>query len=310
VIEELASCTGVVVEEMSVEQAREVDELPLAQRRTSSHKAPVRVSPTQPIIYKGPYPLHSLKLVNNLRYPYLIDLMEQTLQLPGTCRGVFRWDKLLCTGSGVGRTHYLAGKNVGCPARMRVVEDGTQVDRAFRVVERGTLLRRVSEREKQKHGSRYVRHPDFDEQLAVASLQHLYFRCLLNVGDNGTHNILIREDWEESGRKIAGIDFDEQRRGQERQTALGHFFKKEDSYLEAIYGDFLPRIVRLERLDASLEAAIAALNALCENWLNSLPAPRRGKHLSETAIRVEDVRARIERMGQLLPPAIARGGPV
>jgi hypothetical protein len=305
VIEELARHTGLAVEELGAERAHEVDELPLAQRRTSGHKVPVRVAPAEPVVYKGPYPPHSLKLVNNLRFPHLIDLLEQTLQLPGGRRGVFRWDKLLGTGSAGERVYYLAGKNVGRTDRMRVVADRTLVDCTFRVVERGTLLRRVSELEKQKRGSRYVRHPDFDEELAVASLQHLYFRYLLNVGDSGTHNILVREDHPESGRRVAGIDFDEQRRGGERQTALGYFFKKEDRYLEAVYGDSLPHIERLERVDASLEGAVDALNALCERWANSVPEPCRGQCLPGAALRVADVRARVERMAELLPP---RGG--
>ena len=46
------------------------------------------------------------------------------------------------------------------------------------------------------------------------ALQHLYFRFLLGIGDSGTHQILIREDYKTSGRFMAGVDIEERRRGQ------------------------------------------------------------------------------------------------
>ena len=58
------------------------------------------------------------------------------------------------------------------------------------------------------------------------SLQHLYLRFLLDIGDSGTHNVLIREDHPVSGRLIAGIDLEETRAVKEKAKRLEHLFKK------------------------------------------------------------------------------------
>jgi hypothetical protein len=184
---------------------------------------------------------------------------------------------------------------------MRVRSAGTRVDARARVVQRGTLLERVSEREKVKQGGRWERHPEFDEGIAVASLQHLYFRHLLNVGDSGTHNILVREDRATSGRSIAGIDFDEQRRRPERRTALGHFFKDDHGYLEDIYGPFLGPIVCLEAIAPAVANALDDLNVLYTGWLTFLPPTRRPQP-SEGVLRADDILARNERLRSLMRP--------
>lgn len=298
-IEELARHTGVEVQEADAQFEQELSGLPLAQKRTSRNKAYVYVLGEE--ILKGPYRPQSLKLINNLRYPYLIAYLEEALRLPDCYRGVFRWRRLLFSPSGEERTYYVAGENVGRHEDMRVQPGSTQVDSDFLVAERGTFVKRVSEIEKVKKGARYERHPDFDERVAVASLQHLYFRHLLNIGDSGTHNILVRQGRETSGRSIAGIDFDEHRSGQERRTALGYFFKKEDAYLEEVYGEYLGRIVLLDDVDEALKRAIDELNIIYSKWVRSFqPTSSRFEHLSESTIRVQDVLERNERIRSLM----------
>jgi hypothetical protein len=295
VIEDLARTTGLTIEEADASFLQERATLPLAQNRTSSNKAFVYVRGNE--IIKGPYPSHSLKLLNNLRYPYLIQALEASASLPPCRLGALAWQKLLRAGGSGPRSYYLAAGNVGQPEQLRTVESSTRIDANFRLAERGSFVERVSEREKVKRGGRYERHPDFDEEVAVASLQHLYFRFLLDVGDSGTHNILMRADRATSGRPIAGIDFDEQRSPQERRTVLGHFFKQEHGYLEAVYGGMLERIVWLEELPARAEEAIGEVKALCERWVKALPANR--LPLSESVLRAEDVLARNERLRSL-----------
>lgn len=101
-IEELARYTGVEIREVAGDFSQELSDLPLAQKRTSRNKAHVYVCGDE--ILKGAYPSHSSKLINNLRYPYLIHLMEEALRLPDRYRGVFRWRKLLVSRSGGQRT--------------------------------------------------------------------------------------------------------------------------------------------------------------------------------------------------------------
>ncbi len=285
-IEAIARMVGVEVRQAEAGFTETLARLPLAQKRTSKNKAYVHVGPDA--ICKGPYSSTSLKLVNNLRYPHLIHLLEDGLKLPPAVRGVYCWATLFVCRNGEQLVYYLGGPNVGRPERMQVEDAATLVDPAFRVVNRGTLLRRVSEIEKVKVGSRWRRHPDFDRVVAVASLQHLYLRHLFNVGDSGTHNILVREDRHTTGHPVAGIDFDEHRREGEGKTLWDCFFKGNHGYLEEIYGELVPRIVLVEALDPVVLAGIAELNALTGAWA------------VDAVIRVEDVQRRNEHVHQLL----------
>ena len=47
------------------------------------------------------------------------------------------------------------------------------------------------------------------DEIKLAALQHLYLRFLLDIGDAGTNNVLIREDIDKTNRLIAGIDLED-----------------------------------------------------------------------------------------------------
>jgi hypothetical protein len=306
-IDELARITGVVVRAADAAFIREVQRLPLGQKRTSANKAFTHVADRE--VFKGPYPYQSLKLINNLRYPYLIEQMEDALGLPDERRGVYRWHGLLSCAGGSECSYYFVGVNVDRPGRMRIRRFSTRVDADCEAVERETLVRRVCECEKVKERGRFVRHPGLDEAVALASLQHLYFRYLLNLGDSGTHNILVREDRANGGQVIAGNDFDEQRSGKEPRTVLGCLFRKDDGYLQAVYGTYLPRLVLLDGLDAAVTAALERVNTLCQAWLDTLPAARQRQLASAAVVRVPDILDRNERLRAWLEcaplPAVA-----
>jgi hypothetical protein len=51
----------------------------------------------------------------------------------------------------------------------------------------------------------------------------------LDIGDSGTHNVLIREDNPANGRFIAGIDLEERRANRVKESRLDHLFKKPPS---------------------------------------------------------------------------------
>ena len=63
------------------------------------------------------------------------------------------------------------------------------------------------------------------DAIKFASLQHLYLRFLLDLGDSGTHNILVRKDYDDTGRLVAGIDLDEKRGIKVKESQLDHLFK-------------------------------------------------------------------------------------
>ena len=64
------------------------------------------------------------------------------------------------------------------------------------------------------------------DDIKKAALQHLYLRFILGIADSGTHNILIREDYDRTGRLIAGIDLEEKRGINVKESRLDNLFKK------------------------------------------------------------------------------------
>jgi hypothetical protein len=91
------------------------------------------------------------------------------------------------------------------------------------VVPRGKAVMRVSDIEKTGL---------LTDEIKSATLQHLYLRFLLGIGDSGTNNVLIREDCDSTGRLIAGIDLEERRGIVERERRLDHLFKKAPSKIQ------------------------------------------------------------------------------
>jgi len=85
------------------------------------------------------------------------------------------------------------------------------------VIPRGGAVWRISDVEK---------NGQIDDWIKQSALQHLYFRFLLDIGDSGTHNILMRDDHGSTGRLIAGIDLEEKRASRTKETRLDHLFKK------------------------------------------------------------------------------------
>ena len=88
----------------------------------------------------------------------------------------------------------------------------TKIETNVKVVPRGEAVRRVSDIE---------RNGQLTDDIKSATLQHLYLRFLLDIGDSGTHNVLIREDYDSTGRLIAGIDLEERRGIKEKESAIG-----------------------------------------------------------------------------------------
>ncbi len=272
-IEKLAKLVGMNIRFATTDFEATLRQYPLAQKRTSHNKAFVYVAVDT--IFKGPYGSASMKLINNLRYPYLIHCVEDALSLPKEMRGTYIWDAIYVCSSNGESSYYVAGKNIGNTSSMKIEQASTQIDLAFDVVQRQTLLRRASEIEKIKVGSRYQSHPQFDPQVAKASLQHLYLRYLFNIGDSGTHNILVRDDRQQGGRPIAGIDFDEHRGARNADSIWSCFFRKDFAFLQEIYGGFVSAVQLIDSLDSRVENQIDAVNQTCESWSNSLPVDRR-----------------------------------
>lgn len=292
-IEAIAQRVGVAIQAEKASFEAALDQLPLGQKRTSTNKAYVRIG--EGVVFKGPYRRASLRLINNLRYPFLLRRLEDALDLPEAARGAQPWDRLHVAPGAEGPRYYLAAENVGSPERMCVREASTRVDEAFRVVERRSMVRRVLEVEQEMQRARNGKGASLEEQVAVATLQHLYLRFLLRIGDSGSHNILVRERG--SGPVIAGIDFDDHRNDRTPRTIWECLFKGGPSSRERLYGRYLERVVPVEAVPATVAAALEELNALCAAWGQCLPTARRG----EALVSAEAIRHRIALAESLWP---------
>jgi hypothetical protein len=215
----LAHKVGVPIQKLSAETMAQLISAPQAQLRTSKYKKAVKF--VEDLVFKGPYTCDDEGLMKNLRYTYAIELLEAALQLHEWQRGSLRWKYLGC---GDDKHYYLVSPNVGKWIDIHSEPANSKLETNVKVVPRGVAVWRVSDIE--GTGQLTV-------DVKLATLQHLYLRFLLDIGDSGTYNVLIREDNDSSGRLIAGIDLEEEitdnvkvRRSKEKNRRLNLLFSK------------------------------------------------------------------------------------
>ena len=88
----------------------------------------------------------------------------------------------------------------------------------------------------------------FTNDVKIATLQHLYYRYLLNIGDSGTQNVLYREDVGRS-KLIAGVDMEEIRGKDQGNTKLEYLFNSRYNKKIKLFKD---NIMDITILDSSL----------------------------------------------------------
>ena len=215
----LAHKVGVPIQKLSAETMAQLISAPQAQLRTSKYKKAVKF--VEDLVFKGPYTCDDEGLMKNLRYTYAIELLEAALQLHEWQRGSLRWKYLGC---GDDKHYYLVSPNVGKWIDIHSEPANSKLETNVKVVPRGVAVWRVSDIE----GTGQL-----TDEIKSATLQHLYLRFLLDIGDSGTYNVLIREDHDSSGRLIAGIDLEEEitdnvkvRRSKEKNRRLNLLFSK------------------------------------------------------------------------------------
>ena len=227
----LAHTVGVPILKLSVETMTKVNVAPQAQNRTALHKKGVYI--LEGLVFKGPYTCEEQMLMKNLRYTYAIKLLEAALQLHEWQRGSLRWEYL---GWGADDQCYLVAKNVGRCENIPFERVTTKIETDVKVVPRGKFVMRVSDIE---------RNGQLTDDVKLATLQHLYLRFLLDIGDSGTNNVLIRKDWHSSGRLIAGIDLEETRSNKGKNSRLNLLFSKLYKKHFALYKSDISKIKSL-----------------------------------------------------------------
>jgi len=221
-IKMLAQKVGVPIRGMSAATMIKLKDAPQAQKRTAKWKKHVYI--LEGLVFKGPYKRNDRMLIKNLRYTYALQLLEAALQLHDWQRASLRWEYL---GFGDDNQYYLVSRNVGKWENIPFNLKNSKIEKNVKVIPRGGTVWRL--REVEKNGQ-------LTDDIKSAALQHLYLRYLLDIGDSGPQNVLIRQDYKNTGRLVAGIDLEERRAIKEKERRLNHLFKRAPSKIqESLY---------------------------------------------------------------------------
>ena len=255
----LAQKVGVEIQNLSSNAIQRIENSSHGQKRTSKNKKTVYV--VDGLIFKGPYKDNEKALIRNLKNNYALKIFEDILELEEKKRSTLKWEFIGYDGND---HYYLVSKNVGNCNEMEVKRETSRIENDVPIIQRGTMVYRVSDIEETHQ---------LTTDIKVASLQHLYLRFLLNIGDSGTHNILLRSDGERNGRLVAGIDLEENRVMKPKKIPddhIDHLFSKDHSKKRRIYqssvGDIEPlKYGRINRkIKAKLENVGIDLNVIYE----------------------------------------------
>lgn len=208
----------------------ELKALPTAQKRTSRHKKFVYVDGD--FVYKGPYRENEASYKNAVKFASAMQLLEDAHPLPPSLRTATPIVDTIKQGDYIYLKYINVGKHVIPTDAVERVS--TKIDEDVPVLKRTSFVTRVSEMEKLWTS----------EDITVATLQHLYFRYLLGIGDSGSHNVLVREDGATSGRVVAGIDLEEMRRQDVSppKDAVEALFKKPSRAQRSLYSPYVKHI--------------------------------------------------------------------
>lgn len=164
-------------------------------------------------IIKGPYlsekPGDMIFLDRNINNTEAIQLFEDMLKLPEDYRVTLPWAAILKTDHSPTR-YYLVQKNVGETTYQQTPLEELQDSKLNRdqlITKPGSSIHTVQTlADKSKGGNPEKITPE----IALHSLQYLYFRYILGIGDVTLRNILVRSDVSPTQpRVIAGVDMEE-----------------------------------------------------------------------------------------------------
>ena len=205
-------------------------QLPTAQRRCGRTKKYVYVG--DDFVYKGPYKEADTCLAAARRVPHLIESLQNAMDVPENLRTSLPIAFEIRDADG---NVYVAYPNVGAPPRIEDVRDvSTKIDTDIPVLERKSFVMRVSE----------IENEDLDGGLIKCVLQHLYTIFLLDIGDFGTHNMLLCK---RGTRLLAGIDVEERRSAPRKDDIFSRLFKTGSSKIQrTLYGPHLRAITLLD----------------------------------------------------------------
>ena len=127
----------------------------------------------------------------------------------------------------------------------------------------------------------------FTSDIKQATLQHLYFRYLLNIGDSGTQNILYRED--NSNQLVVGIDMEEIRGKDQGHTKLEYLFNSRYNKKVALFKDMIDNVVYLYDKGWTKEELKSFIDKYCLESENELLTMIQDNKKSESVTKLDGI---------------------
>ena len=205
-------------------------------------------------VYKGPYssnlPGDTKKLLNNLYFTRALLTLEEYLKIPNHFRSIIDWHSIIKIVNT--NEYYLKQKSLGKLSNSENDFESvtTKVETNVKVFRRGAHVNRLIELEKDQSNFQ-----DYEKQICQASVQHFYLRYILNIGDSGTWNILVRRD---DLKGICGIDFEEIRseKAKKSNDPLMMIMSKVSKKQKTLYGSYTDLItIFKQKIDFSDQLA-------------------------------------------------------
>ena len=239
------------ITQMSDDEYETILNLPQGQKLTSSSKKSVYMDKIN--VYKGPFIFDDKKLLNSIKFTQALICVESVIKIPDKMKSVLPFSIKEYKGY-----YFLVYKNIGIiDESSSELVDTTLVSKSLsemalklgnsipsksvKIYPRG-VINRISD-------IITLDPSKFTDDIKLATLQHLYFRYLLNIGDSGTQNVLYREDGHI--HLVAGIDMEEIRGKDQGNTKLEYLFNSRYNKKVALFKDMIDNVVTLtfEELD-------------------------------------------------------------
>ena len=223
--------------------------LPQGQKLTSTSKKSVYMGETH--VYKGPFAENDKKLQNNIKFTMALKILESVSGIKENMRSLLPFEI-----KERDNFYFIIYKNIGnidnminnktvninttliskSLAEMAIKRGDTIPSKQIKLFPRG-VIKRISDIINM-YPAKFI--PDIKQ----ATLQHLYFRYLLNIGDSGTQNILYRED--NSNQLVVGIDMEEIRGKDQGKTQLEYLFNSKYNKKIALFRDSIDMVSTID----------------------------------------------------------------
>jgi len=195
-------------------------------------------------VFKGPFNNNDTNLYNYIRNCATLLLFEKIFNTKNFCLKI---EKIFINNN---NEYYLVFPYIGFDITYSDIQiHSSKLESNVKIIKKKTIVYRISDITN-----------IIDNNLIIDCLQYLYFLYLLNIGDNGFHNILLDED--ETGKEndnIKGIDYDEMKIQNEYTFEFEKYLKKPTKQNIKLISPFLHTIKKIN-FDDNIKIKLKELN--------------------------------------------------